>query len=124
MPMPSMNRARELRAQVGVGRGRRAGIVAPDVEDAGRGDERRRRVQDRADVGDVRRAAHPPRAVAELLDDLRRLAGAFGAERAVAGPDADLSDVHPRSLPRPIVRTIVAGSPDSINPRYGILAVL
>jgi hypothetical protein len=89
---------REVRAQDRVSLGRLARLVAPDVEDAGRGDEGRRRLQDRADVGNVRRTADPPRAVAELLGELGRLAGALGSERPVAGPDADLPDVHASML--------------------------
>ena len=46
----------------------------------------------------MRRAAHPPRAVPELLGELGRLAGALDAERAVARPDADLADVHPQTV--------------------------
>src|SRR5439155_5108613 len=85
---------REVRAQGRVGGRRLARLVDPDVEDAGRRGERRRRLEDWANVGNVGRAAHPPRAVAELLRELGRLAGAFDAERAVARPDADLPDVH------------------------------
>ena len=84
----------ELRAQRGVLRRRLGRVVGPDVEDPRRGGQRRRGLQDRADVGHVRRAADPPRAVAELLHELGRLAGALGAERAVAGPDADRAEIH------------------------------
>ena len=44
-------------------------------------------------------AAQPKGAVAELLNDLRRLAGAFGAKLAVGRPDSESSDVHRRSVP-------------------------
>jgi hypothetical protein len=44
---------REVPSQVRVGGGRRVGMVAPDVEDAGRGDKRRRRVEDGTDVRDA-----------------------------------------------------------------------
>ena len=57
-------------------------------------DQRRCRVQDRADVRNAGGAAHPPRAVPELLGEPGRLAGAFDAERAVAGPDAGLPDIQ------------------------------
>ena len=44
---------REVRSQIRVGGGRRVRMVAPDVEDAGRGNERRCRVEDRTDVRDA-----------------------------------------------------------------------
>src|SRR5205814_7829619 len=88
----------EVRAQGRVGGRGLAGVAAPHVEDAGRCDEGRRRLQNGADVGDLRRAAHPPRAVPELLGEPGRIAGTFDAERPVAGPDADLPYVHAYSL--------------------------
>src|SRR6185369_3330022 len=94
------------------------------VEDPGGGGQVARGLEDRPDVGDVRRAAEPPGAVAELLQELGRLAGALLAEGAVAGPDADGADVHGSSVAGPMTteRRAAAGaakassrSPSSMN---------
>ena len=85
--------ARERGAEHGGGRRGLRGIAAPDVEDPGRGDERRRRLEDRADVARLRRAAHPPGAEPERLGDPRRLTRPLRAERAEGGPDADPAEL-------------------------------
>src|SRR3954471_8466886 len=93
MPMPSMNRPGKSLPDVGGGGRRLRGLVRPDVEDAGRGYQRRGCFEDWSHVLHARRAADPPGAVSELLEELRGLARALAAERPVAGPDADLAEV-------------------------------
>src|SRR5204862_6039351 len=69
------------------------GVVGPDVEDAGCGDEPGGRLEDRTHVRDARRGADPPRSEAEVFHEPGGLARAFDAKRPVARPDADLSEV-------------------------------
>src|SRR5262249_12347504 len=91
---PEQKPVTELVAQRRIGRGGLRRVARPDVEDAGGGDERRGGREHRPDVRDLRRAPDPPRAVAQVLCDPGRLAGAVDAEGAVARPEADLADVH------------------------------
>src|SRR5438874_2290979 len=92
MPMSSMNR-RGSPCRCWRRRPLSPGVVRPDVEDAGRGYQRRGCFEDWSHVLHARRAADPPGAVSELLEQLRGLARALEAERPVARPDADLAEV-------------------------------
>src|SRR5204863_2370246 len=74
------------------------GLVGPDVEDAGCGNELGGRLEDRTNVRDARRSADPPRSEAEVFYELGGLARAFDAKRPVAGPDADLAEVDGRHV--------------------------
>lgn len=103
---PEHEAAGELRPQGRVVGGGLGGVVAPDVEDPGGGDQGGGGLQDGAHLLDVGRAAHPPGAVAEVLHDLRRLTGPVRAEGAEAAPDPDAPELHAAALhasgaPRP-----------------------
>ena len=69
MPMPTSRRSREVARELRVLGGELCRLVGPDVDDAGRDDERLGRLEQRSHARQPRRAAEPERAVAELLGE-------------------------------------------------------
>jgi hypothetical protein len=95
-PDPDHEALAEVGGQLGVLGGQPAGfsLVDPDVDDRGADDERLARLEQRPNARQLRRAAEPEGAEAELLDQRRRLGGVLLADLTVGGPDAEGPEIH------------------------------
>ena len=102
---PDADAAREVGLQLGVFADQVGRVVAPDVDDRGADRQVPGAFEQRADLGQARRAAEPEGGQPGRLGRRRRGARVLLADRPVGSPSSVLAEVHAwslgRCLPRP-----------------------